>query len=73
MDKLNKKAVVIIVAAVFGLFGVIELYGMSVVGDWSVLYPTMIFQLIAITVIVSPMVYGVVCTHEENEELDDHA
>jgi hypothetical protein len=68
MSNFNAKGALLIAGAVMALFGGIEIYGISVVGDWSILRSTIVCQLVAITLAVAPMMYGLVfAAHEEGE------
>ena len=67
MDKLNAKGALITAGGIFFLFGAIELYGVFAVGDTSILIPTVICQLIALTIFVAPMIYGMVYASEDDE------
>ena len=66
VNRPNAKAAGFILLAVVALFGGMELYGVTVVGDWSIVFPTIVFQLVAITLIVAPMIYGVVCASQHD-------
>jgi hypothetical protein len=67
MSKFNAKGALLIVACIVLLFGGIELYGISLIGDWSILGSTVVWQLVAITAAVAPMMYGLLFAshHEE--------
>jgi hypothetical protein len=56
--QLNAKGALLTAAAIVLLFGGIELYGLF--GDWTILNPTVACQLLALTVAVTPMVYGMI-------------
>jgi hypothetical protein len=60
MSPVNLKGVLVVAAAILVLFGAIELYGLAVVGDWSIVNPTVVCQLLAITAAVAPMMYGLI-------------
>ena len=60
MSKLHVKGAVLVCVSILVLFGGMELYGVKVVGDSSVLMPTVVMQLLAITVAVAPMMYGLI-------------
>ena len=65
--KFQPKYAFLISAAIILLFGGIEVYGLMVVGDWSLLKATVPFQVIAITLAVAPMMYGLVfMSHHED-------
>jgi len=68
MPPLNTRAILAIAAAIAVLFGAIELYGLSVVGDWTVLNPTVTCQLLAITIAVAPMMYGLIYASHHRED-----
>jgi hypothetical protein len=56
--QLNAKGALLTAAAIVLLFGGIELYGLF--GDWTILNPTVACQLLALTVAVTPMMYGMI-------------
>jgi hypothetical protein len=67
MSHFNLKGAALIALTIVALFGAIEFYGLSVVGDWEILNPTIVCQLLAITVAVAPMIYGMVyASHHED-------
>ncbi|MEM7305372.1 MAG: hypothetical protein AAF682_01815 [Planctomycetota bacterium] len=68
MSSFNFKGALAIVVGIFVTFGLVELYGISTGGDWSVLVPTVLWQLVAITIIVTPMIYGLIYDSEADEE-----
>jgi len=59
-SKFNAKGALLTAVATVVLFAIIELYGLFVVKDWSIMNPTIVCQLLAITVAVTPMIYGMV-------------
>jgi len=66
-SEIKGKNAFLIALSIIVLFGAIELYGISVVGDWSILRSTVVFQLIAITLAVAPMLYGLIyASHHED-------
>ena len=67
MSEFNNRGVLGICAVIVLLFGAIELYGVYVVGDWSIVVPTVVCQLLAITVAVAPMMYGFIYASGHDE------
>jgi hypothetical protein len=68
MPPLKTRAILVIAAAIAILFGAVELYGLSVVGDWTILNPTVSCQLLAITIAVAPMTYGLIYASHHQED-----
>ena len=65
---LRLKGALLIAIAIALLFGGIELYGIVIGGDRDVVMPTIAWQLLAITLIVSPMIYGLVYASHHDED-----
>ena len=57
---LKAKAALATAIVIAVLFAGIEIYGLAVLGDWTVVNPTVACQLLAITVAVTPMRYGMI-------------
>jgi len=66
--KFQPKYAFLISAGIILLFAGIEVYGLMVVGDWSLLKATVPFQVIAITLAVAPMMYGLMFMSESEED-----
>lgn len=67
MSEINNRGVYVICAVIVLLFGAIELYGVYIVGDWSIVVPTVVCQLLALTIAVAPMMYGFIFASEHEE------
>lgn len=65
--KVNAKGALLTAVVTVVLFTVIELYGLFVVRDWSILNPTIVCQLLAITVAVTPMMYGMIYASQHKD------
>jgi hypothetical protein len=67
MPHVNLKGMLLIAAAILVLFGAIELYALQVFEDWSIVNPTVTCQLLAITLAVAPMMYGLIyASHQQD-------
>lgn len=64
--KIETKRALPIVLIVGALFAAIEFYGLAVLDGWDNVLPTVTFELLAITLIVAPMVYGVMFKAEHD-------
>ena len=65
--KIDLKRALPIALIVAALFTTVELYGLAGLGDWELaVVPTIAFELLAITLIVAPMVYGVMFNSEHD-------
>lgn len=62
----NAKGALLTAVVIVVLFGAIELYGLF--GDWSILNPTVACQLLALTVAVTPMMYGLVWASHHSDD-----
>ena len=62
------KSALLIAATIAILFASIEIYGIWIGGDPDILTSTVLWQLLAITLIVSPMVYGLIYASHHDED-----
>lgn len=64
MSNFNVKGAFLVVASILVLFGGIELYGLMLMDNWSILTSTVFWQLCGLTVAVAPMMYGLIFDSE---------